>query len=741
MSDPNDPKAPNHQASGQSPSTPTDTDPEQTRWIKPAATAPDSDDDKTRMVSRASRQAAPAPVVNDDLTRVSAPRKKPGASVNTPSNAPSPKVGSSPMVDSSAANTGAPVATEAVQFTQYKASNTNHSAGFAKARELAEQSQRGEGAKTLLKKRFLLEDVLGHGGMGTVYRAKDLRKVEAEDPNPYIATKVLNQDFRDHPDAFVTLQQEAAKSQTLAHPNIVTVHDFDRDGDTLFMTMELLKGQPLDRLIKAHHNQGLPKDQVWAITRDLCAALAYAHQRQLIHADFKPGNVFVCEGGSTKVLDFGIARAASKESQKHHFDAGQLGALTPAYATVEMVQDEPLSFTDDVYALACVVYEMLAGQHPYNNRSAFDAVQQKLVPKPIAGLTKKEWRALSHGLALHKRDRTPTVNQFADELFPKRHAAMLRMALALAGVSLMGAAWFGFDQYQTRMQAKQVIAEKIAAAQLCFAQSDFACAVEHSLIATNLDAENQVARQLLQAAQLAKAAWVNEEKIAQLLLDAENCLAEKDAACTQVKAREVLGMTADNPRAQQLLTQADGLEQDAVMQEYARQVDTCLAEQDMGCVQMFTDKAQALNPEHRVSRDLALKWQVLQQETQSNALRQQQKLQAELTRAQACMSQKDYTCALDRAAKALAVEPSSVQAIEIKQAAQLAQQQARDVSRKIEKLLGEATDCMNRKNYSCTIAKAESALDLDSGNEKAMAIKLKAQETQRKLKETGFIIK
>jgi hypothetical protein len=102
----------------------------------------------------------------------------------------------------------------ATQFTQYSAPH-NHSTGFAQARELVKQSQSGKGR--LLKKRFLLEDVLGHGGMGTVYKTKDLRKVEAEDPNPYIATKILNQDFKDHPDAFVTLQQETAKSQTLAH--------------------------------------------------------------------------------------------------------------------------------------------------------------------------------------------------------------------------------------------------------------------------------------------------------------------------------------------------------------------------------------------------------------------------------------------------------------------------------------------------------------------------------------------
>lgn len=672
---------------------------DKTELAKPA----ESVDDKTRIINRASKP----------LTGSAQP----------------------PLVEANKS----PKATEtaATQFTQYNAPS-NYSAGFEQARELVKRSQSGQG--TLLKKRFLLEDVLGHGGMGTVFKAKDLRKVEAEDPNPYIATKVLNQDFRDHPDAFVTLQQEAAKSQTLAHPNIVTVHDFDRDGDTLFMTMELLEGEPLDRLIKTHRNQGLPKEQVWAITRDLCAALAYAHQRQLIHADFKPGNVFVSKNGSAKVLDFGIARAASKESQKHHFDAGQLGALTPAYATVEMVQDEPLGFADDVYALSCVVYEMLAGRHPYNSLSALDALQQKLNPKPLPGLTKKEWRALSRGLALNKSDRTPTVLQFADELFPKRHAVMLRMALVFAGVSLVGAAWFGFNQYQVREQAKKMVADKIAAAQLCFAKSDFTCAIEQSLIATNLDTTNQIARQLLQASQLAKADRVNDEKVTQLLLDAEKCLADKDIPCVQVKSREVLSLSSENARAQQLFAEADMLAQDTTMQGFAQQVESCLATQDMGCVQMFTVKAQELNPEHAVSQNLAAKWQALQQQTQSDAQRQQQQLQAELDQAKSCMNQKNYSCVIRKATDALAVDPTNVQAVELKQAASLAQQQEIVASRKIEKLLAEATECMNKKNYSCTIAKAESALDLDAANAKASALKLKAQDTQRKLKETGFSI-
>lgn len=570
--------------------------------------------------------------------------------------------------------------------TRYTASQSQ-SAGFARARELVEQSQTGKGL--LLKKRFLLEDVLGHGGMGTVYRAKDLRKVEAEDPNPYIAIKVLNQDFKDHPDAFVTLQQETAKSHILAHPNIVTVHDFDRDGDTLYMTMELLDGQPLDKLISERRNQGLPKEQAWNITRDLCAALAYAHQRQLIHADFKPGNIFVHRDGNAKVLDFGIARAATREAQKHKFDAGQLGALTPAYATIEMVNDEPLGFSDDVYALACVVYEMLAGKHPYSNRSAVQAFEQKLQPKRLDSLNAREWKALSRGLALVKSERYETIAQFADDLFPKRNPLLVTAALGLALVSLGGAGWFAYSQYQAEQQVFKTIAEKMSAAQACFAAEDFDCTIEQSLVAANLDPQNMAATQLLAAAQTAKEQRVNDERIRELISEAQ----------------------------------------------------TCIGHQDLDCAAMFLQKAEAIGPHNSlvVSFHEALSVARAQQ-AQSNA-EKEQRIAAGLAAAQDCLDARDYACATDGASAVLALDSASAEAIEIKQAATMAQEQSKVLTGKITKLMGDANACMEKKNYSCAIAKAESVLEMDAGYRPASLLKSRAQETQRKLKENGFTIR
>lgn len=627
------------------------------------------------------------------------------------------------------------------KYTQF-----NHgqqaSSGFAEAQSIAMRAQSGSGSGSLLKKRFLLEKILGQGGMGTVYKTKDLRKVEAEDPNPYIATKILSQAFKDHPSAFVALQQETAKSHTLAHPNIVTVHDFDRDGDTLFMTMELLEGEPLDQLINSQQKKGVVKQTALSITRDMCAALSYAHQRHIIHADFKPGNVFVCAGGTAKVLDFGIARAASKETQKHTFDAGQLGALTPAYATIEMVNDEALTFTDDVYALACVTYEIFTGCHPYQNKSALEAKQLGLKLKPIDVLNKAEWKALSHALALDKNKRTSTVMDFGTAFFPKHNTIALSAVTALLIMALAGVVWFANSQYQEKLKIKNTIADNIAQAQTCFAQSDFACALERSLVAVNLEESNKVAHQLVDASQLALQKQENLQKRMSLLTEGELCLSMEDDACAQVKAREVLILEPHNAGAQALLVAANNLQQNKIIASYIEQAEGCLQNKDFSCAEIFAKKAVDLNSTHPATHNLQTKLLTLQQKTRLDAQALQQKIIVQVQLAQECLSQKKYDCAIKHANSALVLDAANSQAMEIKQISAVADRQGRDAEEKVVKILAQAKECLDKqKNYSCAIAKAEAALDLMPNHPNAIALKTRAQDTQRKIKETGFTIK
>lgn len=278
---------------------------------------------------------------------------------------------------------------------------------------------------SIIKQRFKLLDVLGVGGMGKVYKALDLLKAEAQDKKPHVAIKLLNDDFKEHPEAFISLQREASRQQKLAHPNIATIYDFDRVGGPntpVFITMEFLDGLELKDYIKKkiRAKGGLPFAEAYDIIKQLGAGLIYAHERQLVHSDFKPGNAFLCNDGVVKTLDFGIARAVKNpvtgQAEKTLFDAGRLGALTPAYASLEMLEGKEPDTRDDTYALGCTAYELLTGKHPFNKLPANKAKAKNLLPPYVKTLNRKQNRALRRAVAFHREDRSPSVAHFLEEL-------------------------------------------------------------------------------------------------------------------------------------------------------------------------------------------------------------------------------------------------------------------------------------------------------------------------------------
>jgi serine/threonine protein kinase len=312
--------------------------------------------------------------------------------------------------------------------TSVTSGEATHVAMNSESGKKSTQAYAKVGPGSVLKERFELVNVLGEGGMGKVYRARDLLKVEAKDKNPFIAVKTLSGDFRQHPEAFMALQREASKAQRLAHPNIATVFDFDRDGSTIYLTMELMEGEELSSFIKRLPAGGLPVPEAMKLIKQLCDGLGYAHAKGLVHSDFKPGNAFITSDGTVKLLDFGIARASKTRHEVSGvitiFDPSELGALTPAYASLEMFEGEDPDPRDDIYALACVAYELLTGKHPFNKLSAPKILEKGLRPAPIAKLNKRQNRALLNALAINREDRTPTVEEFWDGLRPKTNRVL-----------------------------------------------------------------------------------------------------------------------------------------------------------------------------------------------------------------------------------------------------------------------------------------------------------------------------
>jgi hypothetical protein len=325
-----------------------------------------------------------------------------------------------------------------------------------------------------LNGRFVLEECLGVGGMGTVYKALDLRKLEASDRRPYIAIKVLNLQFRGNPKSLIALQREAKKAQTLGHRNIVTVYDFDRDGPVVYLTMEYLSGKPLSRILRAPEFKGMPYAEALPIFKGMANALAYAHERGFVHCDFKPANVFLTDTAEVKVIDFGIARVFQRpeeETDATIFDPGSLGALTPAYASPEMLEHREPDPRDDIYALGCTTYELLTGRHPFDRVPASQGRSSGLKPQRPDGLGSRQWRALRSSLEFEREARMPTVTQFLQEFGePQKRSGMSGAAVKAAisaGVlaAVAAAGYFYASTHRTTPQEKAAaIPEKTAAA-------------------------------------------------------------------------------------------------------------------------------------------------------------------------------------------------------------------------------------------------------------------------------------
>lgn len=287
----------------------------------------------------------------------------------------------------------------------------------------------------VLKNRYDLLEKIGIGGMGTVYKALDRRDIEAGN-SEFIAIKVLNDEFKFDPELLKALHSEARKTQSLAHPNILTVYDFDRDGPTVFMTMEYIEGATLDKIIKGSP-RGLKKQDALIILKQICSALSHAHAKGIIHSDFKPANVFVGTNNRVKVLDFGIARLQNF-SRVGSFDAGVLGGVTPAYASLEMLERDSPDPRDDVYALAVVAYELFTGEHPFNRECIDLCIKKHLHPKRIQTLNNVEWKVLKRALSFRRESRIESVDLFMQGLEGKQSSSKKPIYYTISSALLIG---------------------------------------------------------------------------------------------------------------------------------------------------------------------------------------------------------------------------------------------------------------------------------------------------------------
>jgi serine/threonine protein kinase len=285
-----------------------------------------------------------------------------------------------------------------------------------------------------LRGRYVIKSVLGRGGTGMVFEAADLYRVDMPDSGQRVALKVLHGQITTKPELFSELQREFQLLQSLSHPNIVRAHDLDRDGEIAFFTMEYLRGLSLTGVLAARGQVRFERAHALAIIRDVVGAVAHAHSRAVVHGDLNPGNIFITNEGEIRVLDFGAARASREGPAVSTASTDRPPVATPRYASPQVLDGQRPDARDDVYSLACISYVLLSGKHPFGEKTALGAQEQRVRPSRPAGLEWKEWRALRAGLAFDRERRPSDVAQWLNAFDWSKAAARLPPLLTLVRV-------------------------------------------------------------------------------------------------------------------------------------------------------------------------------------------------------------------------------------------------------------------------------------------------------------------
>jgi serine/threonine-protein kinase len=263
---------------------------------------------------------------------------------------------------------------------------------------------------SVLGGRYRLVELLGQGGMATIFRATDSQLGRD------VAVKVLRPEYGRDPDFVARFRMEAQSVASLNSPNIVVVHDFGMDEAGPFIVMDYVDGEDLATLLR--RTGPLPPAQSARIAAEVARALAAAHARGIIHRDIKPGNILLARNGRVLVTDFGIARAIAEAQMT--LPGTTLGSVQ--YMSPEQARGESATERSDIYALGVVLFEMLAGRRPFEGDSAAAIAMARLtppVPMPSAyraGIPPVLEAICRKAMAIDPSERFHSANAMADAL-------------------------------------------------------------------------------------------------------------------------------------------------------------------------------------------------------------------------------------------------------------------------------------------------------------------------------------
>jgi eukaryotic-like serine/threonine-protein kinase len=287
--------------------------------------------------------------------------------------------------------------------------------------------------------------LLGAGGMGEVYRARDPHLGRD------VAIKVLPSSFAADPSRVARFEQEARAAGVLNHPNLLTIFELGTHNGAPFIVSELLEGETLRSRLQGG---AIPHRLCIRYAIEIAGGLAAAHAKGVLHRDLKPENIFITADGRVKILDFGLAKLTQADSDERTLAKTQPGVVagSPAYMSPEQVRGEAIDARSDIFSLGTILYEMLGGQQPFRAGSSVETMNAILTadPPPLPDLNSSLHRALHHCLEKNRELRAQSARDVAYELetvsgfhetVPKRRAWWISAAVIAVGLLLAATLW------------------------------------------------------------------------------------------------------------------------------------------------------------------------------------------------------------------------------------------------------------------------------------------------------------
>ena len=465
--------------------------------------------------------------------------------------------------------------------------------------------------------------VLGRGGMGVVYRAIDSHLGRE------VAIKTLTEGIKSDSDMLARFYDEGRKTGSFKHPNIVTVFELGDDKGIPYIVMELVDGDPLDKLIGSEEKLSLVERL--KIIEAVCSALGYAHRHNVVHRDVKPANIYVQPDGRVKLLDFGIARLEEKKSQDLSLTRpGHIIGTVP-YMAPERLRDKPLDRRSDIFAAGVVLYQLVSGELPFTGDEV--ALMQRILNEPHPALSTKCKvcppsldAIVDRALAKSPDDRYSTADEMAADLTTTIAEIQEEQAQEL------------LPEAKRLIEANDLLRARAALQQLLKIQS-----------------KHPEARELLAGIQRQLSLRLREERIQQVKQQAEGLLDEKEFDKSLAVLDEGLELDAGNQELIKLRQRVEkAKEKQERIREFLRQADASRREGDYQAA--ISAVRKALKVDKSNSKGMALV-NLLTKEAQEAERRAEVKALLQAARGE--LSARHFKEAMDVLQKAEQVDPTN----------------------------------------------------------------------------------